>query len=91
MLGLHVEIIRLYSDEDRAGLFAGIPSILSLPYTRQARHAWREAVAAVRGDADEAQLLIKLQLSSSDFLLSWCESHSIAFCAPFGNQDELLH
>lgn len=54
MLGLHVEIIRLYSDEDRAGLFAGIPSILSLPYTRQARHAWREAVAAVRGDADEA-------------------------------------
>lgn len=54
MLGLHVEIIRLYSDEDQAGLFAGIPSILSLPYTQQARHAWREAVAAVRGDADEA-------------------------------------
>lgn len=28
MLGQHVEIIRLYSDEDQAGLFAGILSTL---------------------------------------------------------------
>lgn len=54
MLGLHVEIIRLYSDEDQTGLFAGILSALSVPYKHQACHAWQEAAAAVRGDADEA-------------------------------------
>lgn len=55
MLGLHVEIIRLYSDEDQAGLFAGILSTLSVPYKHQACHAWREALAAAAsGDTDEA-------------------------------------
>ena len=57
-LGQHAEIIRLYSDEDQAGLFAGILRTLSLPYKHQACHAWREAVAAAaaaaRGDTDEA-------------------------------------
>ncbi|TNN48523.1 hypothetical protein EYF80_041267 [Liparis tanakae] len=46
MLGRHVEIIRLHSDEDQAGLFAGILSTLSLPYKHRARHAGREAAAA---------------------------------------------
>lgn len=44
--GLHAEIISLYSDEDQAGLFAGILNTLSLPYKHQARHSWREAAAA---------------------------------------------
>lgn len=54
MLRLHVEIISLYSDEDQAGLFAGILSTVSLPYKHHARHAWQEAVAAARGNRDEA-------------------------------------
>lgn len=55
MLGLHVEIIRLYSDEDQAGLFAGILNTLSMPYKHHvACHAWREAVATARGETDEA-------------------------------------
>lgn len=56
MLGQHVEIIRLFSDEDQAGLFAGILSTPSLPHIHQACHAWREAAAAAaaRGDTDEA-------------------------------------
>lgn len=56
MLGHHVEIIRLYSDEDQAGLFAGILSTLSMPCKHEACYAWREAAAAAaaRGDTDEA-------------------------------------
>lgn len=54
MLGLRVEIIRLYSDEDQAGLFIGILSTLSMPYKHQACHAWQEALSAARGDTDEA-------------------------------------
>lgn len=54
MLWLHAEIIILYSDEDQAGLFAGILNTLSLPYKHQAHHAWRKAAAAARGDKDEA-------------------------------------
>ncbi|XP_038577739.1 basement membrane-specific heparan sulfate proteoglycan core protein-like [Micropterus salmoides] len=54
MLGLHVEIIRLYSDEDQAGLFAGILNTLSMPYKHHvACHAWREAVATARGERCE--------------------------------------
>lgn len=76
MLGLHVEIIGLYSDEDQAGLFAGILSTLSLPYKQRACHVWQEAVAAARGGTGEAWPPIELRRSSSDFLLSHCSSHS---------------
>ncbi|CAB1458609.1 unnamed protein product [Pleuronectes platessa] len=39
MLGLRVEIISLHSDEDQAGLFAGVLSSLSPPRKHQACHA----------------------------------------------------
>ena len=93
VLGLHVGIISLYSDGIQAGLFTGIHSTLCVPYKQQARHAWREAVAAVRTHTDEAKLLIKLQLSSSAHHLSRCESHSVALAldASFGRQLERLH
>ena len=98
MLRLHAEIIRLHSDEDQAGLFAGSLGTLSVPRERRARHAWRGGcLPPLRGDADEAWLMIKLQLSSFHFFsFFWVTAWVTVAPQPpphpptLGNQDELL-
>lgn len=91
MLGLHVEIISLNSDEDQAGLFAGIFSTLSLPYTYKHVTPGGRLLRAT-----QMRYIVTYSITA---FIEWfsfefpCESQWLHMLSlkSFGNQDELLH